>query len=221
MAPRKVVAPAMVGAFIATVSAVTAFSRVGLISIGSLAASPRRIADGQVWLLFSSAGVVDRPIVASVASFAALAFVALLVCGSRVLWLSALLGHTGSTVLAYVGLAALRSVEPGSFRAATAAPDYGVSAISAAWLGAIATTAWTSRCRAPSQKAAVVLACVGVALFAWMLRGTLTVLDSEHVFAFALGAAVAARFVPAHAKRESSNRSAGAAGRAVSLDALK
>jgi hypothetical protein len=185
----------MVGAFIATVAAVTALSRVGLISIGSLAASPRRIADGQVWLLFSSASVVDRPIVASVVSFGALASVALLVCGSRVLWLSALLGHTVSTIVAYVGLAALRSLDPGSFHAALAAPDYGVSAISAAWLGAIATTAWISRCRAPSQKAAVALACAGVALFAWMLRGNLTVLDSEHVFAFALGAAVAGRSV--------------------------
>jgi hypothetical protein len=54
-----------------------------------------------------------------------------------------------------------------------------------------------------------------------MLRGTLTALDSEHVFAFAFGAAVAARFVPAHAKRESPNRSPDAAGRALSLDALK
>ncbi len=195
MAPRKLVEPAIVGAFIATVTAVTALSRVGLISIGTLAASPRRIADGQVWLLFSSASVVDRPIVASVVSFAALASVALLVCGSRVLWLSALLGHTGSTIVAYVGLAALRSLDPGSFHAALAAPDYGVSAISAAWLGAIATTAWIARCRAPSQKAAVALACAGVALFAWMLRGNLTVLDSEHVFAFALGAAVAGRSI--------------------------
>jgi hypothetical protein len=98
-------------------------------------------------------------------------------------------------ILAYVGLAALRSLDPGSFRAAIAAPNYGVSAISAAWLGAIATTAWTSRCRASSQKAAIVLACGGVALFAWILGGTLTAFDSEHVFAFALGAAVPARSV--------------------------
>ena len=49
----------MVGAFIAAVSAVTALVRVGLISIGTLAATPRRIADGQVWLLFSSASVVE------------------------------------------------------------------------------------------------------------------------------------------------------------------
>ena len=195
MGPLKLVEPAVVGAFVATVCTVSALSREGLISIGTLAASPRRIADGQVWLLFSSAIVVDRPIVASVVSFAALASVALLVCGSRVLWLSALLGHTGSTILAYVGLSALRTLDVGSFHAALVAPDYGVSAISAAWLGAIATTAWISRCRAPSQKAAVALACAGVALFAWMLRGDLNALDSEHVFAFALGAAIAGRSV--------------------------
>jgi hypothetical protein len=183
----------MVGAFVLTVSAFTALSRVGLISVGSLAASPRRIANGHVWLLFSSAIVVDRPVVASVVSFAALASVALLVCGSRVLWLSALLGHTCSTLLAYVGLGALQTLDAESFHSALVAPDYGVSAISAAWLGAIAASAWISRCRAPSQKAAVALACAGVALFAWMLRGDLTALDSEHVFAFAFGAAIAWR----------------------------
>src|SRR5437879_12723100 len=110
MRPRKLVELAMVGAFIASVSAVTALVRVGLISIGTLAASPRRIADGQVWLLFSSAIVVDRPIVASVVSVAVLALVALLVCGSRVLWLSALLGHPGAPIPAYGGLAALSTV---------------------------------------------------------------------------------------------------------------
>src|SRR5437660_9973077 len=114
MRPRKLVELAMVGAFIASVSAVTAL-RVGLISIGTLAATPRRIADGQVWLLFSSASVVDRPIVASLVSLAALASVALLVCGSRVLWLAALLGHTCSTILAYLGLAALQTLDPRAF----------------------------------------------------------------------------------------------------------
>ncbi len=162
MRPRKLVELAMVGAFIASVSAVTALVRVGLISIGTLAATPRRIADGQVWLLFSSASVVDRPIVASLASLAALASVGLLICGSRVLWLAALLGHTCSTILAI------------------------------------------SRCSAPSQKAAVAFACAGVALFAWMLRGDLTVLDSEHVFAFALGAAVAGRSVMGTVRRSES-----------------
>src|SRR2546430_2479899 len=136
MRPRKLVELAMVGAFIASVSAVTALVRVGLISIGTLAATPRRIADGQVWLLFSSASVVDRPIVASLASLAALASVALLICGSNVLWLAALLGHTCSTILAYLGLAALQTLDPGSFNTALGASDYGVSAISAAWLGA-------------------------------------------------------------------------------------
>jgi len=202
--PRKLVELATVAAFVAAVSAVTALVRVGLISIGTLAATPRRIADGQLWLLFSSASVVDRPIVASLVSLAALASVALLVCGSRVLWLAALLGHTCSTILAYLGLAALQTLDPGSFNAALGAPDYGVSAISAAWLGAIATTAWISRCSAPSQKAAVAFACAGVALFAWMLRGDLTVLDSEHVFAFALGAGVAGRSVLGTVRRSES-----------------
>jgi hypothetical protein len=40
--PRKLVEPVMVGAFVATVSAVSALSREGLISIGTLAASPHR-----------------------------------------------------------------------------------------------------------------------------------------------------------------------------------
>ena len=51
---------------------------------------------------------------------------------------------------------------------------------------------------------ALLMACAGVALFAWMLRGDLNALDSEHVFAFALGAAVAGRVVLGTVRRSDS-----------------
>lgn len=46
-----------------------------LLSTGEVAASPSRVAHGDLWLLVSSGLLVQRPIVLSLVSFVALAFV--------------------------------------------------------------------------------------------------------------------------------------------------
>ena len=84
-----------------------------------------------------------------------------------------------------------RLAEPHAFQGLLSRPDYGVSAISAAWLGAVAAAGWTRRGQTLEGRAAIALACAAIALFAWMLRGALTVLDSDHIFAFAVGLALA------------------------------
>jgi hypothetical protein len=66
-----------------TISAVTLATRTRGVSVGSLAASPRAIGDGRVWLLVSSALVADRPAVPSLAGFVLVGLVTLAVCGTR------------------------------------------------------------------------------------------------------------------------------------------
>jgi membrane associated rhomboid family serine protease len=84
-----------------------------------------------------------------------------------------------------------RLVDPGAFQRLVTAPDYGVSAICAAWLGAVAGTGWQKRGES-IRRAAIVLGCVAAASLAWFVRGRgLDVLDSEHVFAFGIGVAAA------------------------------
>ena len=178
-------------AVMAVVSALTALQRVGAVPLASLAASPREVADGRLWLLVTSGAVAADPLLWSLLSFYALAFLTLALCGQRILWLAAVIGQAFSTLLGYSLIGVARLLDPGAFHQLVAAPDYGLSAISAAWLGAIAAIGWRTR-RQNIGRAAVVLGCVATACLAWFVRGRgLDLLDSEHVFAFAIGVGVA------------------------------
>src|SRR5436309_5433236 len=66
-------------------------------------------------------------------------------CGWRIFWFAALAGQTFSTLLGYSVIGMARLVEPDAFQRLVTAPDHGVSAISAAWLGAVATVGWRRR----------------------------------------------------------------------------
>ena len=161
------------------------------LSVVAIASSPRRIAEGQLWRLLTCAFVVQRPLVASVLALVGLTLLTAVLCGFRLLWVTAFAGHVGSTLLAYTTLGLYRLAEPHAFQGLLSRPDYGVSAISAAWLGAVAAAGWTRRGQTLEGRAAIALVCAAIALFAWMLRGGLTVLDSDHIFAFAVGVTLA------------------------------
>jgi hypothetical protein len=178
-------------AVVAVVSSLTALQRVGAVSLSSLAASPREVADGRLWLLVSSGAIAADPLLWSLLSFCGLAFLTLALCGSRIFWFAAVTGQTLSTVLAYSIIGVARLGDPGAFERLVTTPDYGVSAISAAWLGAVAATGWRKRGES-LLRAAIVLGCVAAASLGWFVRGRgLDALDSEHVFAFAIGVAAA------------------------------
>jgi hypothetical protein len=171
---------------VVVVSAVTAATRIGAIRLRWLASSPRQVADGRVWLLVSSAFVADRPIVLSIAAFGGFAVVAAIVCGARLLWISAALGHVGSTLAAYAGLGVVRSIDPDAFAATVDRLDFGVSAIIAAWLGAIVVVEWR---RHPGRAARTALVgfCLLCLLVGLAADTNLTVLDLDHLYAFAIG----------------------------------
>jgi hypothetical protein len=180
---------AAVLAVIAVVASLTALQRAGAVSLSSLAASPREVVDGRLWLLVSSGAIAADPLLWSLLSFCCLALLTLAVCGWRILWLAALAGQTVSALLGYSIIGVARLVDPGAFQRLVTAPDYGVSAICAAWLGAVAGTGWQKRGES-IRRAAIVLGCVAAASLAWFVRGRgLDVLDSEHVFAFGIGVA--------------------------------
>lgn len=155
--------------------------------VRALAASPDRVGDGKLWYLIWSAALVDRPVVLSLVSFLALAALALTTCGTRTFWWSAILGQVLATLLVYAFIGVARSMVAGAFDSSVASPDYGVSTISAAWLGSVATVAWRRRGRSRTGKLSIGLSCVAVGLFAYSVRPQVTILSSEHVVAFALG----------------------------------
>jgi hypothetical protein len=176
---------------VALVASLTALQRVGALSLATVAASPREVADGRVWLLVTNGLIAADPLLWSLLSFVGLAFVTRALCGWRILWLAALAGQTFSTLVGYSLVGAARFVDPGAFQPLVSAPDYGVSAIAASWLGALAAFGWQRR-RENMRRAAIVLGCVTAGVLAWFVRGRgLDVLDSEHLFAFLIGVGIA------------------------------
>ena len=180
--------------FLAAVTALTLAQRAGAFPVSAIAATPDSFWDGRLWLLLTSAPVAQSPLSLSLISLVVVALAVLWSCGSRVLWLSAVIGHAGSTLVLYAAIGALALADRDTVSNLLSEEDYGVSAIFAAWLGAAAARCWLRRRGAWEEKVGVVLVCLGTGLVAWLVRGepTPSVLDSEHVVAFAVGAAIAA-----------------------------
>lgn len=177
-------------ALIVAACAGTVARAVGAVGLAPFAATPEAVAHGRVWLLATSALVGDAPPVLSLLSFAALGLTVLALCGPRVLWAAALAGHVGSALLVYAAIAVARAVDHGVLASVVSAPDYGVSAISGAWLGTVAAVVWR---RCSGARALVVLTVGVVGVVAWQVARPLNALDVEHLVALALGAALVAR----------------------------
>jgi hypothetical protein len=173
------------------VSSVTAAEHARLIPLSDVSSSPHAVAEARLWSLLTSALLVSSPLFWSLLSFALFAALTLRFCGARVLLISAFAGHTASTLVVYALLALTRTFDPRAFEALLKAPDYGVSAVSAAWLGAMASVSWRARHGTLRRRIATALGVVGVALFGVYLRRHVVFFDLEHVVAFGIGVVVA------------------------------
>ena len=170
---------------------VTAANRAGWAGLSHLAASPRAVAEGKLWLLFTSGIVADRPWLPSLLGFAIVGFAALSVARPRVVVAAALAGHVLATLVVYGLLGAADAFDHDAFANLVDRPDIGLSAIIAAWIGVVSCVLWR---RYRSRRAHVLNAvgCIGCALIGFAFRPDVTALDSEHVVAFGLGVAIAA-----------------------------
>jgi hypothetical protein len=164
------------------ISTATAFTRGGQIPLRTLAATPAALAEGRVWLLVTSAVLADRPAAASIIGFLVVGLAATWLCGPRVTWVAAASGHVLSALIVYVAVGLFRFAEPAAFEHVLRLPDYGTSAVIAAWIGAIAYGLWLR-----GGRAGAVALVVASALLGWYFKGTLTVLDTEHAVALAFG----------------------------------
>ena len=181
----------VLSAFVLAVTGLTAAQRAGLIRLDAVAATPHQVARGRFWLLLTSGLFADRPTGPSLFALALFGFIALASCGARIVWVAALVGHVGATLVVYYSIALYRLSHPGAFAGVLTYSDIGVSAICAAWLGAAAATAWRRAGTDSRLRAGIVLGCAAVGLIAWLVHPDLTVLDSDHGLAFAIGVGVA------------------------------
>jgi hypothetical protein len=177
--------------WIAAVVAISLVTRARADWVASLAASPDRVREGKLWFLVSSGMLVDHPIGISLVFFVALATLVLAFCGVSTFWWAAFLGQVATTVLVYAVIGAVRWFVPAALESVVASPDYGVSTISAAWLGASAAASWRGRGRTMVGRFSIALSCATVGVFAYSVRPELGVLSSEHLIAFGLGIASA------------------------------
>ncbi len=159
------------------------------LSLALFAASAAKVADGEIWLLPTSALIVDRPVYVGLVAFGLLGFAALRICGPRVFWVLAAVGHIGSTLAVYAIIWASRLTDPDVFTSAFARQDFGVSAIQAAWVGGIAATAWRWAGRDRRNRVFVGVGVCALAGVGWWLHPDPSILTVEHLFAFLIGCA--------------------------------
>ena len=170
------------------VTALTLATRAHELPLAIFAASAAKIAAGEIWLLPVSALVVDQPVYVGLVTFGLLGFAALWICGTRVFWIAAVVGHIGSTLAVYAIIGTSRLTDPDVFATALTRQDLGVSAMQGAWVGAMAATAWHW-----AGAAARVLVATGVCALtglAWWLHPDPSILTTEHLFAFLIGCGV-------------------------------
>ena len=163
----------------------TAANRLADVPLSSVAATPRAIGEGKLWLLLTCGLVADTPWLPSLLGFAIVLAVAVYVLPPRQVVAAAIAGQFLSAFVVYGIIDGARLVDGRAFGSVVDLPDFGLSAMIAAWIGAVACVAWTRHSHL--RVVAGCLVCLGVGL---AFRPTLTFLDSEHVVAFAIGIAV-------------------------------
>jgi hypothetical protein len=183
---------ALAAAWLAVVG-VLALTRelAGTPATGTLAASPRALAHGQVWRLFTSGLLVQGPVLLQLAGTAVLAGVLIQRFGGALFWLVAAAGHLGGALLVYAGVGLVWLVDRHAVREVAAAPDYGISAAWAACVGAIFVAGLRGLLPRARLAAGAGIGCLLAFLVLLPTSGELA--GFEHLAAFLLGAAVMAR----------------------------
>jgi hypothetical protein len=172
----------MTGERVAVAAAALYFVAVAVVTAtvdpSALQSSADQVADGQVWRLFTSGLVVEGPGAPQIAVTALAAYAAIRLVGAVVWWEAAIVGHVGSALLAYGILGIAIALGSGGAEAAADDPDFGISCVLGATLGALFAGGWRV---------------VGLVGFVALLPFSLDWYGPEHPLSFVLGALVVAR----------------------------
>jgi hypothetical protein len=191
---------------VSAVTGITLATRAHELPLTPFVASAAKIGSGDVWVVPASALIVDRPVLIGLAAFGVLAVVTLRFCSARTFWLAAAAGHAGSTLLVYAIIGSARLADPEIFASAAVKPDFGVSAIQGAWVGAITATAWNRASADHRDRSLVVAGVCAVAGVGWWLHPDPSILTTEHLFAFLIGCGIVSRRRLAAAARTAASR---------------
>jgi len=157
------------------------------ISGPGLHSSADRVADGDLWLLLTSAlNVVPELDVPQWILLAASVAVVIWRHGPRLWWSVALAGHVGAAVVSYAVIGLAVALGSGSADATAGESDYGISIVLAATLGALAAGGFAvpAARRTRTDVGAMVLGLVGLA---GMIAFSVGWYDMQHVIGYAIG----------------------------------
>ena len=116
------------------------------------------------------------------------------------------MGHAGSTLLVYGIIGSTRLADPHMFTRAVVTPDFGVSAMQGAWVGALTATAWSRAGTDHRHRALVAAGVCALAGVGWLLHPDPSILTTEHLFAFFIGCGIVSWRRLAAAGTEASRR---------------
>jgi hypothetical protein len=159
-------------------------------SVSALASSPLLLWQGQWWRLLTSGLVVNGPPVPQLAAIGALGTLVIYFGGSWLFWRVAVAGHLIGTVFAYAWFGVFWLAGRAEDTKLLTSPDYGVSLIWSAGLGAFAAWAWMgpkATLHRPWRPSWVILALV-VMFIVTLYSDDMEAL--QHVVAFGVGAAI-------------------------------
>ena len=153
----------------------------------NLHSSAERVAEGDVWLLLTSAlNVVPELDIPQWILLAASITVVVWRCGPKLWWSVALAGHVGAALISYLVIGLAVAIGSGSADTTAAESDYGISIILAATLGALAASGFAvpSSARTRGDRVSIVLGLIGLA---GMIAFSVGWYDMQHVIGYAIG----------------------------------
>lgn len=156
------------------------------------ASSPLGLKHGAVWQLLTSGLLVEGNALWQLPLLFLAGGLLLYRYGSGVFWRVALLGHVVATLLVYAAYAVLYIVTQTPKVLELGEPDFGISLVWAACLGALAISGILNMANDRFQWRELGLTLFCVAVFLTLLPYELRLIGFEHVFAFVFGAAAIA-----------------------------
>jgi rhomboid family protein len=153
--------------------------------VAELACSPARLLSDRAWTLAASGLIIDGPAAGQLVITALITAWVVLRLGGRRFWVIAAGGHVGSTLVTYAGIGVVWLASHAAAAPVIHTRDYGISAVWAAELGALAALGW--RLGGRRKLVAAVLGAVLLAAFVVLVPVDRRLADVEHLIAFLIG----------------------------------
>lgn len=180
-------------AYLLCVVAIALLQRIaGWPTVSQLASSPALLVQGQWWRIITSGFVIQGPPAPQLAAIAVLGTLSIYIGGSWLFWRTAIAGHIVGTLVAYAGFSAIWLLDHTVSTRFITDPDYGVSLIWCAALGAFVALAWLGNradWRRPEQPWPALLAVVVMIV---VLAYSDPMAAVQHAVAFLVGLSIIA-----------------------------